>query len=296
MAEREPLSDDWQVDAFVRSLSGLSPHTVSAYGRDVRSFAEWAQRADLAGPEEVTRLGLRRHLAYLDTRRYARRSIARRAAALRRYFGWLCHTGAVTDDPTVRLSAPKGDARLPRVLKVDELNVLLRDPDPDDPLALRDSAVAELLYGSGLRVAEMCGLRPADLDLRRRRVAVWGKGSKQRQVPLSIPAVEALERWIRFGRRHLATAVSPPDIVFLNRRGRPLTPRDVRRLLDRRAMAPMHPHALRHTYATHLLDGGADLRAVQELLGHADLATTQLYTHVSKERLRSVYDSTHPRA
>jgi site-specific recombinase XerD len=187
------------------------------------------------------------------------------------------------------------------VLRADELQHLLDDPpvvvDADPPaVRLRDDAVLELLYGSGLRVAELCGLRPGDLDLDRRLVTVWGKGSKQRQVPLSAPAAEALGSWIEGGRAHLANDRTPPDALLLNRLGRRLGPRDVRRILDRRAAAPTNPHALRHTYATHLLDGGADLRAVQELLGHADLSTTQHYTHVSKERLRSVHGATHPRA
>jgi site-specific recombinase XerD len=135
-----------------------------------------------------------------------------------------------------------------------------------------------------------------DADLRRRTVVVWGKGSKQRQVPLSQPSVEAVTAWLRDGRAGLVTAESPADAMFLNRRGRALTPRDVRRILDRRSPSPTHPHALRHTFATHLLDGGADLRVVQELLGHADLSTTQIYTHVSQERLRTVHEATHPRA
>jgi site-specific recombinase XerD len=161
---------------------------------------------------------------------------------------------------------------------------------------LRDDSVLEILYGSGLRVAELCGLRPEDLDLDRGSARVWGKGSKQRVVPLSRPAVEALAAWLESGRASLVSGESPPDAVFLNRRGRRLTPRDVRRIIDHRASSPTHPHALRHTFATHLLDGGADLRAVQELLGHADLGTTQHYTHVSKDRLRNVLDATHPRA
>jgi site-specific recombinase XerD len=145
-------------------------------------------------------------------------------------------------------------------------------------------------------VAEACGLDVDELDLPRGRVAVWGKGGKQRTVPLSDPAVASLRRWLADGREHLATPDSPGGAVFLNRRGRRLTPRDARRIVDRRAGAPTHPHALRHTFATHLLDGGADLRVVQELLGHSDVATTQRYTHVSKERLRTVFDATHPRA
>jgi site-specific recombinase XerD len=145
-------------------------------------------------------------------------------------------------------------------------------------------------------VGEVCGLDRADVDLAAGTVRVWGKGGKQRQVPMSAPSVDALRQWLDDGHDVLVRADSPTQAVFLNRRGHRLTPRDARRILDRRAAAPTHPHALRHTFATHLLDGGADLRAVQELLGHADLSTTQHYTHVSKERLRHVLDATHPRA
>ncbi|MGI9033163.1 MAG: tyrosine-type recombinase/integrase [Acidimicrobiales bacterium] len=305
---------DWQCDAFASSLGSLSPHTAAAYCHDVAEFLEWAGRAGLAGPQSVSRLTLRRYLAYLSTRRLARRTIARKAASLRRYFGWLRHVGTMTTDPSARLSAPRGDGRLPRVLQAAELDALLASP-PGPPAdtqstssaasesgrrlratALRDTAVVELLYGSGLRVGELCGLGTGDVDLRRRSLQAWGKGSKQRQVPMSAPSVEAARAWLAAGRPVLATAESPADALFLNARGRRLGPRDVRRILDRRATSPTHPHALRHTFATHLLDGGADLRAVQEMLGHADLATTQLYTHVSKERLRAVYDHTHPRA
>ena len=286
----------WSIEEFSRQLTASSPATRQAYASDVEAFAEWAERAGVSGPAAVTRVLLRRYLAYLGTRRYARRSVARKVAALRRYFAWLVKTAAVPEDPARGLSAPKGDGRLPRVLTRSQLDGLL-EPDPDGgPVELRDRAVLELLYGSGLRVSELCGLGPADLDLARRVVTVWGKGSKQRQVPMSAPSVEALRRWLADGRAALAAPDSPADAVFLNTRGRRLGPRDVRRILDRRSEAPTHPHALRHTFATHLLDGGADLRAVQEMLGHASLQTTQVYTHVSKERLLQVYERSHPRA
>ena len=293
--------DPWRRDSFLGSLTASSTNTVLAYGRDLLAFIEWSERLGLEGPVGVDRKTLRRYLAYLATRRYAKRTVARKASTLRRYFGWLCRTGVVSVDPSVGLSAPSGEGRLPRVLRDDELASLLDAPPPtveNDPVAirLRDDAILEILYGSGLRVAELCGLRPEDLDLVGQTVRVWGKGSKQRQVPLSTPAAEAVDGWLRSGRSEMATAGSPPDAVFLNRRGRRLTPRDVRRIVDHRSLSPTHPHALRHTFATHLLDGGADLRAVQELLGHGDLGTTQHYTHVSKERLRSVLDATHPRA
>jgi len=291
----------WREDDFARSLTGVANATVLAYTNDVRAFAVWAERAGLGGPDAVTRLILRRYLAYLATRRYAKRSIARKASALRRYFGWLRHDGAIATDPSIRLSAPAGEGRLPRVLGQGDIGLLLDDPPArvdvgSVPVRLRDDAVLELLYGSGLRVAELCGLRPDDVDLRRRTVTVWGKGSRQRQVPISPPAAAAVAAWQTHGRPGLVTAETPADAMFLNARGRRLGPRDVRRLLDRRAAAPTHPHALRHSFATHLLDGGADLRVVQELLGHANLRTTQVYTHVSKDHLLSVYDATHPRA
>jgi len=249
---------------------------------------------------------LRRYLAYLATRRYSRRTIARKAAALRRYFAWLRRHELIAIDPSRRLSAPAGEARLPRVLAPSELAALL-EPEPhgaptsapaNSParVGLRDDALLELLYGSGLRVAELCGLGLGDVDLKSRSVTVWGKGGKQRRVPMSGPAVEAVARYVASGRRALVNASTPTGSLFVNRRGRQMTTRDVRRVLDRRSPVPTHPHALRHTYATHLLDGGADLRVVQELLGHASLRTTEIYTHVSTERLVGAYRSAHPRA
>jgi site-specific recombinase XerD len=291
----------WSLDRFVASLSGLAPATVQAYASDVVAFADWAERGGLDDPAGVDRLLLRRYLAYLTTRRYARRTIARKAAALRRYFAWLQRTGVIKADPAARLSAPRGEGRLPEVLGQAEIHALLDEPpaavdaDPDE-IRLRDDAVLELLYGSGLRVAELCALDRDGVDLDRRIVTVWGKGSKQRQVPMSEPAAEAVRGWLSTGRNRLATEATPAGAVFVNRRGKRLGTRDVRRILDRRASSPTHPHALRHTFATHLLDGGADLRVVQELLGHASLQTTQVYTHVSKERLLTVHSETHPRA
>ena len=291
----------WDEGAFLASLTSVAPRTVEAYAGDLAGFVEWSGRGGVTGPAEVDRTLLRRYVAHLATRRYAKRSIARKVSALRRYFTWAARTERIPRDPSTGLSAPRGDGRLPRVLRQDELVTLLDDPpaaiaDDDIAVRTRDDAVLELLYGSGLRVGELCALGLGDLDLDRGRAVVWGKGGKQRAVPLSGPAVDALRAWVHGPRVTVAEGAADGDALFLNRRGHRLTPRDARRILDRRAAAPTHPHALRHTFATHLLDGGADLRAVQELLGHADLATTQRYTHVSRERLRSVYDATHPRA
>jgi len=300
-SERYLDSMAWDEGEFLASLTSVGPRTISAYRADLAGFTAWAERGDVHGPETVDRTLLRRYVAHLTTRRYARRSVARKVSTLRRYFRWATRTGRLPTDPSLRLSAPGGEGRLPRVLHQDEVNGLLDDATEvghgePEPVRARDDAVLEVLYGSGVRVAELCSLDVGHLDLDRGRATVWGKGSKQRVVPLSAPSVAALRAWIDDQRVQLLTADSPAEALFVNRRGRRLTPRDVARIVDRRAISPTHPHALRHTFATHLLDGGADLRAVQELLGHADLATTQRYTHVSRERLRSVYDATHPRA
>jgi integrase/recombinase XerC len=302
----------WGVDDFLASLGAYSPQTCRAYEHDVREFVGWAERGGCPEPEAADRRVLRRYLASLSTRGFARRSIARKVAAVRGYLRYLHRTGVIPADPGRALRAPKGEARLPRVPAAGETAALLdaatdrvaRLPEPgDDPiaaaLARRDLALLEVLYGAGLRVAECCGLRLSDCELDRGLVTVLGKGSKMRRVPLGIPACDALRDWLRLGRPLLATPDSPPDAVFLARRGGPMGTREAHRVVARHPLADgrrLHPHALRHAYATHLLEGGADLRAVQELLGHADLATTQIYTHLTRDRLRAVYDATHPRA
>ena len=296
----------WQVDAFVASLTGVSPHTREAYGRDVRQFVDWAARGVAAGPGDVDRMALRRYLALLTTRGLARRSIARKTASIRAYFAFLRRRGVLDADPSRGLRAPGGDARLPRVPRSGEVAALLDAASVPLPpagragaVARRDLAVLELLYGSGIRVSELCGLAPSGCDLRAGTVTVLGKGSKVRRVPLSRPAAAALGEYLRAGRPVLAGPDTPTDALFVNLRGRRLSPRDARRILERRPLADgraISPHTLRHAFATHLLEGGADLRAVQELLGHANVATTQLYTHLTKDRLRAVYNATHPRA
>ncbi len=295
-------SRSWLLEEFAASLVSVSPNTLRAYRADLVLFTEWAGGEGLSGPEVVDRRVLRRYIASLSASRYARSSIARKASTLRRYFGWLTRRGWLAVDPSRGLPTVGGiEKRLPRILRDDELDALLDNPPPvvsrdDEGVRLRDDAVLELLYGSGLRVAELCALRQEDVSFERGVVRVWGKRSKQRQVPLSMPSIEALTAWMERGRRRLVRKDSPVDAVFLNYLGRQLGERDVRRILDRRAVTPTHPHALRHTFATHLLDGGADLRAVQELLGHVDLGTTQRYLHVSKTRLCAVHLVTHPRA
>ncbi len=296
--------DGWQIESFATSLS-LASSTIDVYRRDVQRFVNWAARGSVTSAEQVDLGVLRRYLAHLTTLGRAPRTIARTAASLRRYFSWAERSGLLEADPSAALRAPSGGSRLPRILRADELHQLLEEPAGESEALpvereMRDRALLEILYGSGLRVSELCGLRIDDVDLERGRLTVWGKGAKQRIVPLSDPARDLLSEWIRWGRaRHLeATAADDEatELLFTNLRGKPISPRDVRRVIDRRSPSPTHPHALRHTFATHLLDGGADLRVVQELLGHSDLATTQIYTHVSLQRLRAVYDSAHPRA
>ncbi|MDA8400602.1 MAG: tyrosine-type recombinase/integrase [Actinomycetota bacterium] len=301
---------DWDLAGFRRSLAMFSPATVRAYVNDLEVFSSWVERTGQKGPECVDRIMLRRYLAYLGTRKYASRTIARKAAALRRYFDWLRRRGVVTSDPARRLSAPMGQARLPHVLSPAEMAHLLgenRDEGAGVPersvlqsaLAARDDAVLELLYGSGLRVAELCGLGLRDVDLSAMVVSVLGKGGKERRVPMNSKCCEALIKWLGGPRALMASDTCSQDAygaLFFNRRGSRLGPRDVRRIIDARSATPTHPHALRHTFATHMLDGGADLRVVQELLGHSSLRTTQGYTRVSKERLLAVHRGTHPRA
>ncbi|MCP5026472.1 MAG: tyrosine recombinase XerC [Actinomycetia bacterium] len=294
-----PTLPAWHLNEFLRSLTSCSPATVRAYRSDLSGFMAWATEQGIADPRRVTRRQLRGHLAHLTTAGRAPRTIARRLSSLRRYFGWLCRTGRTKSDPSLGLGAPKGEGRLPRVLRDDELEILLDHPTEaavsgGETQQARDDLVLELLYGSGLRVAELCSLDLAAIESGENLVTVWGKGGKQRRVPINESTIAALRRWLRL-RAELVSPETPAPALLLNQRGKRMTPRDVRRVVERRAPAPTHPHALRHTFATHLLDGGADLRTVQELLGHSSLGTTQLYTHVSRERLQAVHRTTHPR-
>ena len=280
----------------------VSPHTLAAYRHDLTGFDVWARRGGVGELGAIDRKLLRRYVSYLAQRGYARRSIARKVSALRSLLGWAVLTGVIAANPADGLGVPKLDRPLPRVLKAEEAARLCRLPPDDDPIGLRDRALLELLYGSGLRVAEVCALDLDDCDLVAATVRVTGKGRKQRQIPMSGPAVTALEVYLRDARNPLLErgGDAAAEALFVNLRGARLGPRTVRatlaRLMQAEGAPAVSPHVLRHSFATHLLDGGADLRAVQEMLGHASLATTQIYTHVSTERLRSVYEQSHPRA
>ena len=302
--------------AHLRDERGLSAHTVAAYRRDFTQFLEYAGRAGVTDPARVEPLLLRRFLALQRTRGLAPASIARKAAALRAGFRFLARRGLVPDDPAAGLGVPRGPKRLPVVLKPRQVDQLLAGPEPVDPVGLRDRAILELLYATGIRVGELCGLRLGDVDLAADTVRVLGKGAKERVVPFGEPARVAVLDYLVDGRAAMLPAADRParsatattrdgaddrEALFFNRRRRPMTQRDVRGMLERYRLAAgapagTSPHTLRHSFATHLLEGGADLRAVQELLGHVALTTTQTYTHVSNERLRRVYEQAHPRA
>ncbi|HXF37742.1 MAG TPA: tyrosine recombinase XerC [Actinomycetota bacterium] len=319
MARRDlPHRDRGLVEAFLAHLDAerrLSPHTVAAYRRDLLHLVAFLERAG-AGLGAATYHDLRRFLAQQTTLGYARASIARRVAAIRTFYRWARSRGLVGTDPSALLGRPKVTSRLPAVLRPAEAAALVEapvEPPPGDggadpverAAALRDRAVLELLYGSGLRVGEVAGLSVDRVDLARERVRVLGKGGKEREVPLSEYARDAIERYLEEGRPALAPRAErrPGDggALFVNRRGRPATPRDLRRIVERYVRHELSgrrvtPHTLRHSFATHLLEGGADIRVVQELLGHASVATTQRYTHVSRARLFAAYRRSHPRA
>ncbi|MFN2524866.1 MAG: tyrosine recombinase XerC [Actinomycetota bacterium] len=295
-------------EAFLRAAAAerdLAPATLIAYRHDLDEFVAWAAEEKGGSASAVDRVTLRRYVAHLARRRpraLSRRSIARKASSLRSMFRWALGRGLVAVDPAAGLKTPKLDRPLPRVVKSRDAALLCELPPTDDPIGVRDRAMFELLYGAGLRVGELCALRIAEIDLRGAALRVTGKGRKERRVPLGEPAVDALRTYLETARPQLLESNDRSDegIALLNSRGHPIGPRTVRASLERYArgegISPANPHALRHSFATHLLDGGADLRAVQELLGHESLITTQIYTHVSLDRLRAAYEQSHPRA
>jgi site-specific recombinase XerD len=357
----------WHRDEYVRSLTSVAPTTVEAYSNDLSAFITWCSNEGIDGPADVDHHVVRRFMSELRRRRFAASSVARMASALRRYYLYLAKSGIYTGpSPMRRVKLPNStQSRLPRVLDHDELGELLDPPaaagaTPSEELAqLRDVTIVGILYDSGIRGGELCGMNVEDVDLDGGRLRVWGKGSKQRVAFISPKTVEALAAWLERGRcRHsavccasCATSIDDLDVVdqavatfydelveelelvvedgldaaaavcalervrerhdvpagatsplppkapvFLNHRGRRMSTRDLRRVLEVRSSTPIHPHQLRHTFATHLLDGGADLRVIQELLGHEDLSTTARYVHVSAKRIKDVVTAAHPRA
>lgn len=288
---------------YIQGAKNVSPHTVFNYRRDIGQFLEFLRRLT-SGDFMLTGLDpymARRYLASLVNREYSRRTVARHIAALRSFCRFLCREQLIETNPFVGIRTPKLERRLPQFLDVPEMDSLL-DLPARTPLGRRDAALLELLYGAGIRVSELTGLSLPDLDLQGQYLLVFGKGSKERIVPFGRSAAEALSSYLRGSRPLLAgKSAIPTEALFLNHAGTSLSDRSVRRILDKYVeklaiQKKVTPHTLRHSFATHLLDNGADLRAVQELLGHVSLRTTQIYTHVSSERLLAVYHSAHPRA
>jgi integrase/recombinase XerD len=288
---------DTDTDGFLALLAaGRSPRTVDAYRRDLGALTAWLGRS----PTTASSAELERYLAELRASGLAPATIARRAAAMRAFFRHLALLGARRDNPAAELELPRRRRRLPRTLSQAEVERLIDAAAGTSPRSLRDQALVELLYGAGLRVSEAVGLERGSVDLEQRLVRVLGKGDKERIVPIGRSATEALRRYLARGRAHLDRRHRPE--LFLNAQGGGLTRAGafliVRRLAGKAGLEVrrIHPHVLRHSFATHLLEGGADLRSVQEMLGHADLATTELYTHVSDRRRREAYFAAHPHA
>jgi integrase/recombinase XerD len=278
---------------------GLSPRTLSAYGRDLDRFLVFLGDLGMVSPEDVTHLHIREFVFALKDRGLAPTSIRRCQSALRTYFGFLLAEGVLADDPTEMMESPRVWRRLPHVLNHAEVERLMSAPDADHRMYWRDRAILEVLYASGMRVSELVGLKVRDLELDEGYALVFGKGSKERLAPLGGTAIGSLERYLAGVRAGLDRGQGK-GVVFLNQRGRPLTRMTVWTLVSGSAQRAgltqkVSPHTLRHTFATHLLEGGADLAAVQELLGHADISTTQIYTHVDREYLRDVHRKFHPR-
>lgn len=354
--------DDWKLDSYKKYLAGETANTARAYLKDMEGFVVFAHRAGIDSPVNVTRILIRRYLANLNTRRYASSTIARKSSALRNYFHWARRNDFVQENPTISLNVTLKSGHLPDVLDAAAVSAILEgQPSQRAEKAvekqqnvarhslkripqeknlslspstssknrkvamskLRDDAVLEIIYGSGLRVSECCALNLSSIDFSEGSLLVFGKGSKERKLPLSRASLEALDiylsdqngrgAWLKAaqskreenkkahqsflnGSQIRARTSFREDTLFFNFVGNRLQPRDIYRLLNKRTERPMHPHMLRHSFATHLLDNGADLRVVQELLGHANLGTTQIYTHVSKERLLAAYKDFHPRA
>jgi integrase/recombinase XerC len=292
-----PETPGWvqaQVTKYLTRLSdqrGLSVNTIDAYRRDLAQFFDYCDRAGVAGISEVDRRSARRYLAFLDSLGYSKTTTSRKASAIRAFYGDAVIRGITPVNPFDGVSTPKLDKPLPHAIPSRAMTAAIDAIDTSDPVGLRDRAVVETLYATGLRVSELASLRVRDVT--GDTVVVKGKGGKVRMVPLGRPAQRALEGYLAEGRPHLATEAAGQHL-WVGARGGPMGPRDLRRAVSKHVAT--FPHAVRHSFATHLLEGGADLRTVQDLLGHTDLATTQIYTAVTRKHLRGMYDQSHPRA
>lgn len=295
--------DPFQVELFLDYLileRGSSPRTVAAYRRDVQRFIQFASRADRRSPAVVDITLLRSFVGELAEAGRAPSTVRRSVSAIKTYFRYLLGEGVLENDPTDRLEAPRAERSLPSVLSIVEVERMIDSVDEESPSFWRDHAILECLYATGMRVSELTGLRILDVDLEEGLCTVFGKGGKERMVPMGRPAVQSIERYLLRLRPSMDKGAGEGR-VFLNARGRPLSRASVWSLVKRAAQTAgiqrvVSPHTLRHSCATHLLEGGADLAAVQELLGHADISTTQLYTHVDRRYLKEVHRTHHPRS
>jgi len=286
------------IDKFINYLKiekNVSKHTIINYTTDLKAFSLFLGEADI---DSVDHLVLRRFLAELRGKNYSKRTIARKLASLRSFFKFLYREGHIKSNPITAVSSPKLDKKLPKFLDIGKVTKLILSPDVKKASGLRDRAILETLYSCGIRVSELVGLNIDDIDFISGVIKVLGKGRKERMIPIGDMALGSIRRYTE-GKR--SGRAKERKAVFLNSRGSRLTDRSVRRVIDKYIHAcsieeKISPHSLRHSFATHLLDRGADLRSVQELLGHMNLSTTQIYTHVTMERLKNVYDKTHPRA
>jgi integrase/recombinase XerC len=293
--ENDPFS---RFIAFLKAEKNASPYTIRNYTRDLTEFFAFCTGKNITQLKDINKLTLRSFLAYLLENKYAKSSIARKLSAIRSFYRYLMREEIVAASPAATTVSPKLDHRLPVFLTVDEAKKLVESPDVSQPQGLRDRALLELLWASGLRVSEIVSVNLEQINLDANEIRVWGKGSKERIVLIGVPAARALSEYIEHGRRELLNG-KKSEALFVNRYGARILARRVQKILvkySRNLDKSVHPHILRHTFATHLLDGGADLKVVQELLGHADLATTQIYTHVTRSQARRIYLAAHPMA
>jgi len=279
---------------YLKIEKNVSRHTITNYAIDLKAFSAFLGEKDISA---VDHLVLRRFLAEMRSKNYSKRTVARKLASLRSFFKFLYREGYIKSNPITAISSPKLDKKLPNLLDVGKVTKLILAPDTKTQAGLRDRAILETLYSTGIRVSELVGLDVSDMDFISGVIKVFGKGYKERIVPIGDEAVTAVRKYLD----KIKPCAKDKDAVFLNNRGMRLTDRSIRRVVDKYIRAcsieeKISPHSLRHSFATHLLDRGADLRSVQELLGHMNLSTTQIYTHVTMERLKSVYDKAHPRA
>jgi integrase/recombinase XerC len=286
---------------YLRVEKNASEYTQRQYRQDVLQFVDFMKQQAISGFAAVSYLDIRKYLAQLQGKEYAKRSVARKLSSLRSFYRYLMREELVSQSPLNGVSTPKLDKKLPKFMYTQEILELFQASDESTSLGLRDRAILETLYSSGIRVSELTGMNLSSVDLKNGLAIVFGKGAKERYVPIGSYAISAIQMYLDRARPQLVQRGEEVSALFLNHRGTRLSDRSIRRMMDQYLLKTaksrnMSPHTLRHSFATHLLEAGADLRAVQELLGHANVSTTQIYTHVTKDHLRAVYLNSHPRA